>query len=142
MQCNNRTCTRTGSPAKEAFPQRHFLFPINSQHKKARTTHREKASSSSSQSRLCRNTTLTPRASRHFVTETQKKNNDDFCSNNLFTETPLERQPSGSAHRPLTHHARASRIGTVLFTRTENVSKFLRVEQERILRRFDVPPSD
>ena len=41
MQCNNRTCTRTGSPAKEAFPQRHFLFPINSQHKKA-ARHTEK----------------------------------------------------------------------------------------------------
>ena len=75
--------------------------------------------------------------------DTQRKGlPDDFCSNTLFTETPLERQPSGSAHRPLAHHARASRIGTVLFTRTENVSKFLRVEQERILRRFDVPPSD
>ena len=67
MQCNNRTCTRTGSPAKEAFPQRHFFS--NSQHKKAHTTHREKASSSSKV--VCAET---PRLhARHVTSQRHKK---------------------------------------------------------------------
>ena len=127
-----------GRPRKRRFHKDIFCFQLILNTKKPHDTQRKGLLLLLLYSRLCRNTT-TPRTS--LCHATQKKNND-FCANNLFTETPLERQPSGSAHRPLTHHARASRIGTVLFTRTENVSKFLRVEQERILRRFDVPPSD
>ena len=110
---------------KRRFHKDIFCFQLILNTKKPHDTQRKGLLLLLLYSRLCRNTT-TPRTS--LCHATHKKNND-FCANNLFTETPRK---TTLRERPPSSYARsaASRIGTVLFTRTENVSNFFELSKK------------